>query len=197
MHYRAPDSGEERPLPKDDEVIVFTDHMNRGFSPPGSKFFRDVLHFFKLHPKDIGPKYVSNICNFQVFCEVYLQEEPSVELFREYFYPNRQNEFTNGPSLELDGISIQRGRDAIFPQAALPSHPRTGIKHGPISSSDVNPLLGYRAERLDSSYQLPDNLTTAKRKKLVPTIRKVQALLGNGLTGVDLIRCWVAWWIIP
>ena len=46
MHYRAPDPGEEKPQPKDGEVIVFTDHMNRGFSPPGSKFFRDVLHFF-------------------------------------------------------------------------------------------------------------------------------------------------------
>ena len=43
MHYRAPETGEERPQPKDGEVIVFTDHMNRadhmnrGFSPPGSK----------------------------------------------------------------------------------------------------------------------------------------------------------------
>ena len=39
MSYRAPGPDEERPQPKDDEVIVFTDHMNRGFSPPGSKFF--------------------------------------------------------------------------------------------------------------------------------------------------------------
>ena len=114
LSYRAPDPEEERPNPKDGEVIVFTDHMNRGFSPPSSKFFRDVLHFFQLHPQDIGPNSVSNICNFQVFCEVYLQEEPSVELFREYFYLNRQTEFTNGPSLELGGISIQRRRDAIF-----------------------------------------------------------------------------------
>ena len=89
MHYRATEPGEEKPQPKDGKVIVFTDNMNRGFSPPGSKFFRDVLHFFQLHPQDIGPNSVSNIYNFQVFCEVYLQEEPSVELFREYFYLNR------------------------------------------------------------------------------------------------------------
>ena len=107
MHYRAPKPEEEKPQPKEVEVIVFTDHMNQGFSPPGSKFFRDVLHFFNLHPQDIGPNSVSNICNFQVFCEVYLQEEPSVELFREYFYLNRQNEYSNGPSLELGGILIQ------------------------------------------------------------------------------------------
>lgn len=50
MPYRAPDPAEEKSQPKDGGIIVFTDHMNRGFSPPGLKFFRDVLHFFKLHP---------------------------------------------------------------------------------------------------------------------------------------------------
>ena len=81
MSYRAPDPTEEKPQPKEGEVIVFTDHMNWGFSPPDSKFFRDVLHFFDLRPKDIGPNPVSNICNFQVFCEVYLGEEPNLLLF--------------------------------------------------------------------------------------------------------------------
>ena len=89
MSYRAPKPTEEKPQPKEGEVIVFTDHMNRGFLPPDSKFFRDVLCFFDLHPQDIGPNSVSNICNFQVFCEVYLEEEPTLELFREYLYLNR------------------------------------------------------------------------------------------------------------
>ena len=115
MSYRAPDSDEERPQPKYGEVIIFTDHMNRGFSPPGSKFFRDVLHFFKLRPQDIGPNSISNICNFHVLCEVYLQEEPTVGLFRECFYLNRQNECTNDLSLELGGISIQRRQGSSFP----------------------------------------------------------------------------------
>ena len=55
MSYRAPDSDEERPNPRDGEVIVFTDHMNRGFSPPGSKFLRDLLHFFNSTLKISGP----------------------------------------------------------------------------------------------------------------------------------------------
>ena len=55
IHWRSPNPGEIKPQPQDDEVIVFTDHMNRGFSPPGSKFFHDVLHFLQLHPQDIGP----------------------------------------------------------------------------------------------------------------------------------------------
>src|SRR5215216_484542 len=124
MHWRAPKPSKEKPHPKDCEVIIFTDHMNRGFSPPGSKIFRDVLHFFQLHPQDIGPNSVSNICNFQVFCEVYLQQEPTVELFREFYYLNWQNEFTDGPRLELGGISIQRRKEATFPASTLPSHPK-------------------------------------------------------------------------
>ena len=71
IHWRVP-GPEIRPTPKEGEVVVFTDHLLRGFSPPGSKFFRDVLHSFKLHPQDIGPNSVTNICQFQVLCEVYL-----------------------------------------------------------------------------------------------------------------------------
>ena len=124
MSYRAPDPEEEFPQPKTGEFIVFTDHMNRGFSPPGSKFFRDVLHFFDLRPQDIGPNSVSNICNFQVFSDVYLGEEPNLLLFREKFYLNHQDECASGQSLELGGVSIQRRRDIIFPYAKASSHPK-------------------------------------------------------------------------
>ena len=55
MSYRAPDPSEERPQPRDGEVVIFADHMSRGFAPPGSKFFREVLNFFDLRPQDIGP----------------------------------------------------------------------------------------------------------------------------------------------
>ena len=50
MSYHAPNPEEEFPQPKMGEVVVFTDHMNRGFTPPSSKFFKDVLHFTDLHP---------------------------------------------------------------------------------------------------------------------------------------------------
>ena len=92
IHWRVP-GPENPPTPKDGEVVVFADHLSRGFSPPGSKFFRDVLANFQLRPQDIGPNSVTNICHFQVFCEVYLQEEPTVELFRDFFHLNRRTEF--------------------------------------------------------------------------------------------------------
>ena len=137
MSYRAPDPSEEKPQPKEGEVVVFTDHMNRGFAPPGSKFFREVLNFFDLRPQDIGPNSVSNICNFQVFCEVYLGEEPSLLLFRELFYLNRQNERANGPSLELGGISIQRWRDCLFLMLSCRVTQKIGTRRG----STVRTLL--------------------------------------------------------
>ena len=73
IHWRVP-GPENPPTPKDGEVVVFADHLERGFSPPDSKNYRDVLANFQLRPQDIGPNYVTNICHFQVFCEVYLQE---------------------------------------------------------------------------------------------------------------------------
>ncbi|SPT20832.1 unnamed protein product [Triticum aestivum] len=201
MSYRAPDPLEEKPHPKEGEVIIFTDHMSWGFAPPGSKFFRDVLQFFDLRPQDIRPNSVSNICNFQVFCEVYLGEEPNLLLFRELFYLNHQNERANGPSLELGGISIQRRRDCLFSYAELPSHPKdwkqTWFYCQDASPADENPLPGFRALRLESNHPLPDKLTAVERLQLAPTITKIKALLGNGLDGIDLVRVWVSWRVIP
>ena len=63
IHWRVT-SPESPPTPKDGEVVVFADHLGRGFSPPGSKNFRDVLANFQLRPQDIGPNSVTNICHF-------------------------------------------------------------------------------------------------------------------------------------
>ena len=60
--------GENVPKPGEGEVVVFMDHILGGFTSPGSKFFRDVLHYFNLHPQDLGPNSISNLCHFQIFC---------------------------------------------------------------------------------------------------------------------------------
>ena len=130
ISYRAPDPSEERPQPKDGEVVIFADHMSRGFAPPGSKFFRDVLNFFDLRPQDIGPNSVSNICNFQVFCEVYLGEEPSLLLFRELFYLNRQNECANGQVWNLAESPFSDGETASSLTPSRQATQRTGTRRG-------------------------------------------------------------------
>ena len=88
IHWRVPED-QCPPTPQEGEVMVFADHMARGFKPPGSKFYRDVLANFQLRPQDTGPNSVTNLCHFQVLSEAYLQEEPSVELFRDLFHLNR------------------------------------------------------------------------------------------------------------
>jgi hypothetical protein len=175
IHWRAP-GREAIPAPKEGEVIVFADHMLRGFSPPGSKKFRDMLHFFQLHPQDIGPNSVSNICNFQVFCEVYLQQEPTVDLFREFYYLNRQTEFTDGPSLELGRISIQRRKEAVFPAAALPSHPKdwnqTWFYCEDTSPADENPLPGFRETGLAQDIPSQTGLAPKNGLSICPSFQR-------------------------
>ena len=123
IHWRVPGT-ENPPEPQDGEVVVFMQHLDRGFSPPGSKNFRDVLASFQLRLQDIGPNSVSNICNFQVFCEAYLQEEPTVGFFRDFFHLNRRTEFTDGPNTELGGVSIQKRKEVNFPHAKHHNHPK-------------------------------------------------------------------------
>ena len=127
---------------------------------------------------------MSNICNFQVFCKVYLQEEPSVNIFIEHYYLNRQTEFRDGPSLELGGISIQRRKEATFPSAQLPSHPKdwdqTWFYCQDTSPSDENPLPGFRDSRLNSIHPLPDRISAEERAKYMPTFSKIRALMANG-----------------
>lgn len=200
ISWRAPDE-ESTPQPKQDEVVVFADHLHKGFRPPGSKFFRDVLNFFDLRPQDLGPNSITNLCQFQVFCEVYLQTEPTVLLFREFFYINHQTEFTDGPSIELGGVSIQRRRNTPFPEAKLASHPKgwnkTWFYCKNTASQNENPLPGYRLDRLNATIAFPGWPSAEERKQIAPIYPKIRALVANGLTGIDLTRCWISWRIQP
>lgn len=156
-------SGETIPQPAEGEIVVFADHLERGFKPPGSKFFRDALHFFHLHPEDLGPNSISNLCQFQVFCEAYRQIEPIVLLFQKFFSLNRQTEFAHGPSLDLGGVNIQRHRECGFPAITLPSHPKGWAKTWfycrDTSPSNKNHLPGFREDRLPMDFELPEKLT--------------------------------------
>src|SRR4051812_7124965 len=200
IHWRVP--GKEcPPTPRDGEVVVFADHLARGFNPPSSRFYRDVLADFQLHPQDIGPNSVTNICHFQVLCEVYFQEEPTVELFRDFFHLNRRTEFTDGPNMELGGMVIQKRKEVTYPHAKLHSHPQ-GWNNSWFYCKDTppaeeNPLPGLHPERLSNTHPFPQRLTGKERSKYAPQLSKLRAFLANGLTGVDLARCRISWSILP
>ena len=65
------------------------------------------------------------------------------------------------------------------------------------SPANENPLPVFRALRLDTNHPLPNKITAVERKSLAPTLAKIKDLLGNGLTGIDLVRVWLAWQVIP
>ena len=171
IRWQVPGS-ENPPTPKQGEVVVFVDHIGHGFKPPGSKFFRDVLASFQLHPQDIGPNSMSNICNFQVFYEVYLQLEPTAEMFQDFFHLNRCTEFVDGPNTELGGVSIQKRKEVEFPHAKLHSHPKewnqTWFYCKYTSPEDENPLSGYRAHRLSNTHPLLQRLSAQERASYTP-----------------------------
>ena len=77
MSYRAPDPTEEKPQPKEGEVIVFTDHMNRGFRPPAqssSEMFCTFL-IFVLKTSDPIPCLTSATSKCSVRCT--LEKSPA------------------------------------------------------------------------------------------------------------------------
>jgi len=55
--WRAPGS-EVEPRPKPNELVMFVEHVDRGFSPPGSAFFRDLMRRLGLRLHDIGPNFM-------------------------------------------------------------------------------------------------------------------------------------------
>ncbi|KAI4963873.1 hypothetical protein ZWY2020_010341 [Hordeum vulgare] len=184
-------SGEVRPQPAEGEVVVFADHLERGFSLRGSKFFRDALNLYKLHPQDLGPNSISKLCQFQVFCQAYLGIEPTIPLFREFFYLNCKKEWADGPNLELGGVTIQRRHEIGFPAATLPNHPKGWGKPWfyckNIAPAQESPLSGLKEERLPMDFQLPGALTPEEQAAHTFVLEKLRGLNANGLIGVDLI----------
>ena len=106
---------------------------------------------------------------------------------------NRQTECADGPSLEVDGISIERRRDGYFPAATLQSHPKGWINTWfyckNTTPANENPLLGYKEDRLPMDLDLPRRIVAKEHAEAALVYPKLKALLANALTGDDLTRC--------
>ena len=96
VHARAP-GDEIVPSPAKGEVVVFTEHLFRGFSPPGNLFFRQLLDLYQLRTHDLAPNSILTLSNFVTLCEDYLQIKPDLNLWLELFYCNPQPETSGGP----------------------------------------------------------------------------------------------------
>ena len=82
--WRAAD-GEAFPTANTSEIVVFEPFFYRGFSVPTSRFFRGLLHFYKIELVHLNPNSILHISTFIYLCEVYLGIEPHFALFRHLF----------------------------------------------------------------------------------------------------------------
>ena len=94
------------PSPAKGEVVIFSEHLFRGLTPPGNLFFRQLLDFYKLRIHDLAPNSVLTLSNFVTLCEHYLQIEPDLDLWLELFYCNPQPETSGGPLLQCGAVAL-------------------------------------------------------------------------------------------
>ena len=82
--WRAAD-GEAFPTANTGEIVVFESFFYRGFSIPTSRFFRGLLHIYKIELVHLNPNSILHISTFIYLCEAYLGIEPHFALFRYLF----------------------------------------------------------------------------------------------------------------
>ena len=113
-------AGEEIiPDPQPGEVVIFAEHVERGFKPPGSLFFRSLMQRLGLRLHDIGPNSILQVSNFHVLCEDYLRIPPLIDFWLALFSCNSKKEAIDASFLQCGAISFQRRKGSIFPKLAL------------------------------------------------------------------------------
>src|SRR4051812_16582311 len=105
-----------------------------------------------------------------------------------------------GLAWNLVGFQSSDGETAF---SRMPNH-RVTLKTGTRRGSTIGILLRLMRTLCPAFvpcassplilYQISCQLLDAK---LAPTMSKVMALLGNGLNGIDVVRIWLAWRVIP
>ncbi len=96
--------GEAFPTANTGEIVVFESFFYRGFSVPTNRFFRGLLHFYKIELVHLNPNSVLHIAAFIHLCEAYLGIEPHFALFRYLFQVTTRQK--SGPVV-VGGASIQ------------------------------------------------------------------------------------------
>src|SRR5438105_10876638 len=101
--WRAAD-GEAFPTANTGEIVVFEPFFYRGFSVPTNRFFRGLLHFYKIELVHLNSNFVLHIAAFIHLCEAYLGIEPHFALFCHLFQvTTRQKSWP----IVVGGASIQ------------------------------------------------------------------------------------------
>jgi hypothetical protein len=82
--WRLP-SNEDHPNPLPGYIVSFAHFHKRGFGIPMSRFFRGLLHHYRIKLQNLNPNSVLQITVFVALCEGYLGIKPNFALWRNYF----------------------------------------------------------------------------------------------------------------
>jgi hypothetical protein len=198
--WRAP-GDEIEPRPKPNELVMFVEHVERGFTPPGSPFFRNLLQRLGLRLHDIGPNSMLQVSNFHVLCEDYLGIAPNIDLWLASFTCNSQLVSKGGAYVQVGAISLQRHRNSCLPKLALANRPRAWQKSF-FYCQDTSPEGETRLPSWSNTLFVPTEALKSKPRDssmsfINESLIKIRALIGHGLTGLDLLSCWTKWRIQP
>jgi len=109
--------GEAFPTTNTGEIVVFEPFFYRGFSVPTSRFFRGLLHFYKIELIHLNLNSILHISTFILLCEAYLGIEPHFALFRHLFQVTTRQR--SGPVV-VGGASIQLRHNRALKYIGLP-----------------------------------------------------------------------------
>ena len=76
---------EDAPPPPDGYVVSFAHFHERGFATPAHKFFRGLLHYYKVELQHLNPNRIQHIMVFIALCEGFLGISPHFDLWRYFF----------------------------------------------------------------------------------------------------------------
>ncbi|KAE8775699.1 hypothetical protein D1007_51764 [Hordeum vulgare] len=77
---RIPEA-ESSPRPQEGEIVVFDEHLYRGFMLPASTFFSNWLTFFGQQPHHLAPNAILQLASFVFLCEGFLGIAPRLHLW--------------------------------------------------------------------------------------------------------------------
>ena len=189
------------PAPENDERILFTTHVDRGLSFPPSEFFLEVLNYYQVQLHNLPPNSVLEICSFVALSEGYLRIKPNLTLFW-YFFGTRKNTITPGVPYNTGTLSLVLRRGRFYPRVnasdSVKGWAGTFFYHKnetiPDSDRGLPPFVDGPAPPQDSWDANPPRLSG----DLLRAKRRIEFLeRKKGLTGIDLVHCWLERQIQP
>ena len=187
----APPEEEVSPAPKEDEVVVFSAHLERGLGLPVSSFFAEFLRFYGLYPHHLGANCITQLSCFVVLCEAYLGVWPSMEIFGMFFFLRSQT--TAGQQRDCGGVSIS-AKNTPLPKINLPD----SIKKWQGTYFYARNLTAVDRIGLPAfSNELPASKSWLRKPPVDGALEKVlfsrlKVLVAGGLRSRDLTLTWLS-----